>query len=188
MTHKKDPFLSYHSKPEWTWEQWQWRSTPHSKLQHYWSLTIILFSVISRTLIMGQGVEPLCREAVGVFYSPVDWAEMLKQILIKTLMYLHIQNSNIHVGSFAYIQFWKNFVCQQIPERKSNSKIEIGKLDDTERLWRRWKSISVKMEPVLITTQHRLTVPNITWLLLNKTKLLRRSKIICHSVINKIIC
>ena len=38
------------------------------KLQHYWSLTISLFSVINRTLV--RGVLPLCREAVGVFFSP----------------------------------------------------------------------------------------------------------------------
>ena len=41
---------------------------PHSpKLQHYWNLTIRLFSVISRTLV-GE-VFPLCREAESVFYS-----------------------------------------------------------------------------------------------------------------------
>ena len=38
------------------------------KLQHYWSLTIRLFSVISRTLF--GGFLTLCREAVSVFYSP----------------------------------------------------------------------------------------------------------------------
>ena len=36
-------------------------------LQHYWSLTIRLFSIISRTLVKGD--LPLCRDAVGVFYS-----------------------------------------------------------------------------------------------------------------------
>ena len=37
---------------EWTWEQCQWRGTLHSpKLQHYWNLTIRLFSVISRTFV-----------------------------------------------------------------------------------------------------------------------------------------
>ena len=57
--------------PEWTWERWQWRGTPHSqKLQHYWNLTIRLFSVKCRTLV--GGVLPLCREEVGVFYSPMD--------------------------------------------------------------------------------------------------------------------
>ena len=39
------------------------------KLQYYWSLTIRLFCVISRILV-GEGVLPLCREAVRVFYSP----------------------------------------------------------------------------------------------------------------------
>ena len=59
----------YHSGPEWTWERWQWSGTPHSpKLQQCWNLTIKLFSVIFRTLV-GGGL-PLCREAVGVFYSP----------------------------------------------------------------------------------------------------------------------
>ena len=49
---------------------WQWSGTPHSpNPQHYWSLFISLFSVISRTLFEG-GVLTLNREAVGVFYSP----------------------------------------------------------------------------------------------------------------------
>ena len=39
------------------------------KLQHYWSLTIRLFSVITRTLVGGGGL-PLCRDAIGVFCSP----------------------------------------------------------------------------------------------------------------------
>ena len=38
------------------------------KLQHYWSLTIRLFSVIYKTLF--GGVLPPCSEAVNVFYSP----------------------------------------------------------------------------------------------------------------------
>ena len=42
--------------------RWQWRGTPHSpKLQHCWNLTIRLFSVISRTLVMGGGLTPLQR-------------------------------------------------------------------------------------------------------------------------------
>ena len=59
----------YHSGPEWTWEQWQWRSTPHSpKLQHYYSFTIRWLSVITKHSLR-EGVLPLGREAVGVFYS-----------------------------------------------------------------------------------------------------------------------
>ena len=46
----------------WTWERWQWRSTPYSpKLQHYWYLTIKFFSVISRTLVGGGILTPLQR-------------------------------------------------------------------------------------------------------------------------------
>ena len=45
------------------------RGTLHSpKVQHYWNLTIRLFSIISRTL--EGGVLLLCRDAVGVFCSP----------------------------------------------------------------------------------------------------------------------
>ena len=48
---------------------------PYSpKPQHYWNLTIRLFSVISRKLI-ARGL-PLCRGAVSVFYSP-SWLNNL---------------------------------------------------------------------------------------------------------------
>ena len=54
---------------EWTLERWQCSGTLYSpNLQHYWSLTIGLLTVISRTLV--GGVLPLCREVVSVFYSP----------------------------------------------------------------------------------------------------------------------
>ena len=35
-----------------------------------WNLTIRLFSVIPRTLVGEGGFLPLCRGAIGVFYSP----------------------------------------------------------------------------------------------------------------------
>ena len=55
LTHWLDPIWCYHSRPEWTWEWWEWRNTPHSpKLQHYLILTIRLFSVISGTLVGGD--------------------------------------------------------------------------------------------------------------------------------------
>ena len=50
-------------------EWWQRMGNPYSvKLQNYWSLAIRLCCVISRTLVVR--VLRLCREAVGVFYSP----------------------------------------------------------------------------------------------------------------------
>ena len=39
-----------------------------SKLLPYWNFTIRLFTVISRRHVVG--VVPICKEAVGVFYSP----------------------------------------------------------------------------------------------------------------------
>ncbi len=64
------PVRCYHAGPVWTWEQWQGRGALHSrKPQHYWNLTIRLFSVISGHSL-GGGFLPLCREAVVVFYSP----------------------------------------------------------------------------------------------------------------------
>ena len=42
------PYQVLHAGPEWTWEQLQWRGAPYSpRSQHYWDLTIRLFSVIS---------------------------------------------------------------------------------------------------------------------------------------------
>ena len=67
-------FRCYHSEPEWTWEQWQWRGTPHSpKLQHCWNLTIRLFSVISRTLV-GGGSYPSAEKQSVYSTAPADWA------------------------------------------------------------------------------------------------------------------
>ena len=84
--------MCYHAGPEWIWEQWQWRGAPYSpRPQHYWDLTIRLFSVISRTLVVGEGVLPRCREAVGVFYSP----SRLSKILFD-LMWLLSQFCNFH--------------------------------------------------------------------------------------------
>ena len=60
-----DRTLSGDTTPEWTWEWWQWRNTPHSP-----KLTIRLFRVIFRTIV--RGVLPLCRDAVRVFCS-LSW-------------------------------------------------------------------------------------------------------------------
>ena len=68
LTHRYDPIRCCHSRPEWSWDWWQWRGILHfSELQHCWNLTIRLFCVISWTLI--GGVLPLCRDAVSVFYN-----------------------------------------------------------------------------------------------------------------------
>ena len=77
------PIRCYYSGPEW--ERWQWRGTPNSpKLQHYWTLTIRLFRVISRTLVR-ESYRSV--EMQSVFSTaPADWAirrrGILKDILI----------------------------------------------------------------------------------------------------------
>ena len=55
---------------EWTWEQWQWRSTPHSPklcITGAWQ-SDCLMSYPEH--LLGSGVLLLCRDAVGIFYSP----------------------------------------------------------------------------------------------------------------------
>ena len=69
LNQRSDPIRWNHSRPEWTLEHLQLKSTPHFlKLQHKWSLTIGLFNVISRTLVGGS--LTLCWVAVSVLYSP----------------------------------------------------------------------------------------------------------------------
>ena len=62
LTYRQDLIRCYRSGPEWPWERWQWRGTLHSpKLQHYWSLTIRLFNVISGHSLVVGGLTPLPR-------------------------------------------------------------------------------------------------------------------------------
>ena len=88
LTHRSDPIKCYHFGSEWTWERWQWRSTSHSpKLQHSWSLTIRLFSVKSRTLVVGilpktphwGGILPLCKGWSGIYKESNQVHELAKR-------------------------------------------------------------------------------------------------------------
>ena len=64
---------------------------PYSpNLQHSWSLTSRLFSVIFRTLI--GGVLPLCREAVNVFCCP-NWLGLKIWYYIYIYIYIYILSS-----------------------------------------------------------------------------------------------
>ena len=94
LIHRYIPIRCYHSRSEWTLGQWQWKGTLHfSKLQHYWSFTIRLFSVMSRTLVVGV-VTPLQRSSrcilqpqpTGQPYISVinyDWSWLDVCIIIK---------------------------------------------------------------------------------------------------------
>ena len=61
LTYRYDPIRCNHSGSEWTWEQWQWRSTQYSSKLQDWRLTIISFSAMSRILIEVAVLTPLQR-------------------------------------------------------------------------------------------------------------------------------
>ena len=107
LTHRKCPIRCYHSGPEWTWEQCQWRGTPHSPNPH-WNLAIRLFSVISRTLV-GE-VLPLRRKPIGVFYSP---SRLVKYLLI----FLHLWKTMIILNYIAL-----HFVCMEMCQKKKRKR------------------------------------------------------------------
>ena len=131
-------------KIKWIWEQWQWRGTPNfPKLQHYWNLTIRLFSVISKTLV-GSGclVLSFCRNPVSLFYSPGQLAFVgfllskdaffmlshfsLTAIDFQGTLYLVLVLVNIHlnatsiwtVTNFSYLSFGVCF--SDVSRRGSN--------------------------------------------------------------------
>ena len=81
LIHRQDPIRCYLSGPEWTWERWQWSGTLHfPKLLHYWSLTIRLFCVISRTFVWWGGAN-LSTEMQSVYSTaPADLAGWKKEI------------------------------------------------------------------------------------------------------------
>ena len=99
------PIGPYLSRPEWTKERKQWRGAPLSpKLQHYWNLTIRLFSVISRTLVGGVGWSggSYASTEKQLVYSttPTDWAiytSVWSQVTVP--IYIHLLAHSYMVSS-----------------------------------------------------------------------------------------
>ena len=94
--------------PEWTWKRWQWRGAPYStKLQHHWNLTIMLFIVISRTLVVG----------VGVFYCPSRQGNyqslylnlFLSICIYQNISYLSLCLSKLFLSIYLSIYLSKSF-------------------------------------------------------------------------------
>ena len=79
LTHRWDPFRCYHSGPEWIWEWWQWKGTPHPLKG---TLHIIgFFSVISKTLIAwGRGFYYCAGMQSRHSTAPVDWATINERL------------------------------------------------------------------------------------------------------------
>ena len=64
--------MYYHSRRERTWEQLQWKITPHfSKFHHYWKLTNRLFGITLWTLVY-KGLLPLQRFS-RYSTAPANW-------------------------------------------------------------------------------------------------------------------
>ena len=87
---------------EWTWERWQWRGTPHSpKLLHYWNLTIRSSSVISRRFL------PLCRGAVGVFYTPTpSRLGKLSWYMSSCGLFFYMSPCDLYTSFYRYCNAW----------------------------------------------------------------------------------
>ena len=104
---------------EWTWERWQWRGTPHSpKLQHYWNLTIRLFSVISRTLVEGR-VLPPSAENHSVYSAAAANLCVCMYVCVCVCIYIYI-----YIYIYIIIQCVKAHAIpcsHQPPTRRDNS-------------------------------------------------------------------
>ena len=55
LTQRQDLIWCYHSRWDWTWDRWQWRTTLYYPKIQGWKLTIRLFWVIIRTLVQLHG-------------------------------------------------------------------------------------------------------------------------------------
>ena len=95
---------------------------PTPKLQHYWSLTIRLFNVIPRTLI-GE-VLPICRDAVGVFYSPnrlgncavvPDWEHSSCDIVPYWVQWISFNVPDWIHSSCDIVPDWVLWICGVLP-------------------------------------------------------------------------
>ena len=82
-----NPYQCYHARPEWTWEQWQWRCALHSpKPQHHWNITIRLFSVMTGHSLGGWG-SYLSAEVQSVYSTALaDWVSVLSLMIFIILI------------------------------------------------------------------------------------------------------
>ena len=98
------------SRPEWTWEQWQWRGILHSpKLQHYLSLNIQLFSVI---LGHSLGKSNPSAEIQSVYSTTSgDWASVqmnkfIQWLLCKQLLLPTKHSSDLRLWILVWFRGW----------------------------------------------------------------------------------
>ena len=80
---------------------------PHSpKLQHYWKLTIRLFSVICRTLVW-RGSYPSAKVQLVYSTSPANWAKRKSYPFVK----MQSMYSKAPINWIIYLDFWDEAWC-----------------------------------------------------------------------------
>ena len=132
--------MCYHSGPEWTWEQWQWRVTPHSpKLQHSWNLTIRLFSVISRTYVCG-GLTALQRSSRCIL-QPQPTGQLKHWMCIYLYKDLCIV-TRTKPEKKKLTQFWDKRCPFWLGRAKDILKVQVDQMISTQLLCRKWYSLS----------------------------------------------
>ena len=127
---------------EWNWDWWQWNGTLYSpKLQYYWNLTIKLFNVIPETLVAGD-VLPLCRHAVGVFYSPgqMGWLVIYRSNMDLSKHTGHLNKRIIWLRLCWIFTMLKNcnlkFVISSIPTESTHFSLKnYAKTKDVLAFW-----------------------------------------------------
>ena len=146
--------LSVRSDFHMTWEQWQWRGTPHSpKPQHHWNLTIRLFSVIYRTLV-GWWSYPSVEVQSAYFTGPADWATKI-WFICKMFNYSHdnfqcstafLSNCTwFYLSNHLFIQFLYYFQTRKFILRVGFEDIKRNKLytmskEVFQQYFQQWKT------------------------------------------------
>ena len=98
---------------EWTRERWHFPS-----IQHYWSLAVRLFRVISGHSLCREDLR-LCRDAFGVFYSP-NWL-VWKIFEFKRNVY-DITDITFHLHNHAVTGYISRNFCCEISQKKKKKK------------------------------------------------------------------
>ena len=144
QTHRQDPFRSYYSESEWTWEQWKLRGTPRSSKLHIWSFTIRLFNVISSTLVCGPSLTLQQRRSQFILHLHSCYRSVLSCVFpFKTKVvfgYFHgiVQRRNAQGVSALSIMILPNH-CEYLPQHEHIQSNDIRSANWHVRKY--WKTI-----------------------------------------------
>ena len=126
LTTRWDRTRCYHSGPEWTWMQLQWRATAHSPKLQGRSLIIRLFSVISWNLVKGEGITHLQRYSKCILQPQPTGLTLLRFNMLWNLnsfaeRFHGILQRGIFYSDGWNIVLWKPYPSYHMPEGISMS-------------------------------------------------------------------